>query len=197
MVFSLLGPNGAGKTTLVRVLATLLAPDRGRAELFGRDVVADADAARELLGRTGQFGAVDEILSGRENLQMFVPIIAELPFSKQDLSDGEGPHGFMSMYCAEVLSLGPGSAQPESGPVPGVARSRRMPDVKVLLIRESLEGFFLERLTESGEVIGNTQHDTLDDAMRHAHSEYDPISNWRLCPDDVDPLEYIRTPPLP
>jgi len=70
-VFALLGPNGAGKTTLVRVLATLLEPDGGRAEVFGHDVVADAAAARELLGLTGQFAAVDEILSGRENLHMF------------------------------------------------------------------------------------------------------------------------------
>src|SRR5438552_410518 len=70
-VFGLLGPNGAGKTTLVRVLATLLTPDAGRAEVFGRDVVSDAPAVRELLGLTGQFAAVDEILSGRENLVMF------------------------------------------------------------------------------------------------------------------------------
>src|ERR1700730_5318677 len=70
-VFGLLGPNGAGKTTLVRVLATLLTPDTGRAEVFGRDVVRDATAVRQLLGLTGQFAAVDEILTGRENLQMF------------------------------------------------------------------------------------------------------------------------------
>jgi ABC-type multidrug transport system ATPase subunit len=65
-VFGLLGPNGAGKTTLVRVLATLLAPDAGRAEVFGRDVVQDAAGVRELLGLTGQFAAVDEMLTGRE-----------------------------------------------------------------------------------------------------------------------------------
>ena len=70
-VFGLLGPNGAGKTTLVRVLATLLTPDAGRAELFGLDVVDHAPPVRELLGLTGQFAAVDEILSGRENLVMF------------------------------------------------------------------------------------------------------------------------------
>src|SRR3954469_10750141 len=70
-VLGLLGPNGAGKTTLVRVLATLLAPDAGRAEVFGRDVVHDAAGVRELVGLTGQFAAVDEMLSGRENLQMF------------------------------------------------------------------------------------------------------------------------------
>ena len=70
-IFGLLGPNGAGKSTLVRVLATLLAPDAGRAEVFGHDVVADAPAVREMLGLTGQFAAVDEILTGRENLEMF------------------------------------------------------------------------------------------------------------------------------
>src|SRR6201997_3255159 len=70
-VFGLLGPNGAGKTTLVRVLTTLLDPDAGRAEVFGRDVVHDAAAVRELVALTGQFAAVDEMLAGRENLQMF------------------------------------------------------------------------------------------------------------------------------
>src|SRR3954465_7503065 len=70
-VFGLLGPNGAGKTTLVRVLATLLTPDRGRAEVLGRDAVVHAPAVRELVALTGQFAAVDEILTGRENLVMF------------------------------------------------------------------------------------------------------------------------------
>ena len=70
-VFGLLGPNGAGKTTLVRVLATLLTPDGGSAEVFGRDVVGDAAGVRELIGLTGQFAAVDEMLTGRENLEMF------------------------------------------------------------------------------------------------------------------------------
>src|SRR6266542_4438639 len=71
MVFGLLGPNGAGKTTLVRILATLLEPDAGRAELLGHDVVAESPSARELLALTGQFAAVDELLTGRENLEMF------------------------------------------------------------------------------------------------------------------------------
>jgi ABC transporter DrrB family efflux protein len=71
MVFGLLGPNGAGKTTLVRILATLLAPDAGRAEVLGHDVVREPAAVRELIGLTGQFAAVDELLTGRENLDMF------------------------------------------------------------------------------------------------------------------------------
>ena len=71
MVFGLLGPNGAGKTTLIRILATLLEPDAGRAELLGHDVVAESSKVRELLALTGQFAAVDELLTGRENLEMF------------------------------------------------------------------------------------------------------------------------------
>jgi ABC transporter DrrB family efflux protein len=71
MVFGLLGPNGAGKTTLVRILATLLRPDAGRAELLGLDVAADPSKVREELALTGQFAAVDELLTGRENLVMF------------------------------------------------------------------------------------------------------------------------------
>src|SRR5438034_7292876 len=71
MVFGLLGPNGAGRTTRVRILTTLLAPDAGRAEVFGHDVAGEAAAVRELIGLTGQFAAVDELLTGRENLDMF------------------------------------------------------------------------------------------------------------------------------
>jgi ABC transporter DrrB family efflux protein len=86
-VFGLLGPNGAGKTTLVRVLATLLTPDAGRAELFGRDVVDHAPAVRELLGLTGQFAAVDEILSGRENLVMFGRLFDLAPAEARQRAD--------------------------------------------------------------------------------------------------------------
>jgi ABC-2 type transport system ATP-binding protein len=69
-VFGLLGPNGAGKTTLVRILATLLAPTAGQASVLGHDVVAEPLAVRRLIGLAGQFAAVDEELTGRENLEM-------------------------------------------------------------------------------------------------------------------------------
>jgi daunorubicin resistance ABC transporter ATP-binding subunit len=69
-VLGLLGPNGAGKTTLVRVLATLLRPDAGRAEVLGHDVIADPLAVRRRIGMAGQFAAVDEELTGRENVEM-------------------------------------------------------------------------------------------------------------------------------
>jgi daunorubicin resistance ABC transporter ATP-binding subunit len=69
-VFGLLGPNGAGKTTLVRILATLLQPTSGRATVLGHDVVSEPLAVRRRIGLAGQFAAVDEELTGRENLEL-------------------------------------------------------------------------------------------------------------------------------
>ncbi|MFE5662680.1 ATP-binding cassette domain-containing protein [Streptomyces niveus] len=70
-VHGLLGPNGAGKTTAVRALATLLTLDGGRATVAGVDVSRDPRTVRSLIGLTGQYAAVDEILTGRQNLEMF------------------------------------------------------------------------------------------------------------------------------
>jgi ABC-2 type transport system ATP-binding protein len=69
-VLGLLGPNGAGKTTAVRILTTLLDPDAGRAQVAGLDVVRDAAALRAKIGLAGQYAAVDENLTGHENLEM-------------------------------------------------------------------------------------------------------------------------------
>src|SRR3974390_1127687 len=69
-VLGLLGPNGSGKTTLVRILSTLLVPDAGRARVAGCDIVEDAAAVRAHIGLAGQFAAVDELLTGRENLEL-------------------------------------------------------------------------------------------------------------------------------
>ncbi|AOS62949.1 ATP-binding cassette domain-containing protein [Actinoalloteichus hymeniacidonis] len=69
-VFALLGPNGAGKTTMVRILSTLLRPDDGTATVAGYDVVRQAKSVRRVISLTGQYAAVDELLSGRENLVM-------------------------------------------------------------------------------------------------------------------------------
>ncbi|MEV7625336.1 ATP-binding cassette domain-containing protein [Actinoplanes sp. NPDC089786] len=69
-IFALLGSNGAGKTTIVRILATLLKPDEGTATVNGYDVVSQPERVRESISLTGQFAAVDEILTGRENLVM-------------------------------------------------------------------------------------------------------------------------------
>lgn len=70
-VLGVLGPNGAGKTTAVRILTTLLSPDSGHAEIAGLDVVKQAAAVRSRIGLAGQYAAVDETLTGYENLQMF------------------------------------------------------------------------------------------------------------------------------
>ena len=69
-VMALLGPNGAGKTTAVRIFTTLLIPDGGRAKVAGLDVVEDARALRSKIGASGQYAAVDEYLTGYENLDM-------------------------------------------------------------------------------------------------------------------------------
>jgi ABC-2 type transport system ATP-binding protein len=74
-VFGLLGPNGAGKTTTIRILATLVRPDRGTARVFGHDVRDEADAVRSRVSLTGQFASVDENLTGRENLVLLARLL--------------------------------------------------------------------------------------------------------------------------
>ncbi|HLU95687.1 ATP-binding cassette domain-containing protein [Thermobifida alba] len=74
-VYGVLGPNGAGKTTVIRMLATLLRPDRGWARVFGHDVVREADAVRSRVSLTGQFASVDEDLTGTENLVMLARLL--------------------------------------------------------------------------------------------------------------------------
>jgi ABC-2 type transport system ATP-binding protein len=69
-VFALLGQNGAGKTTTIRILSTLLKPDAGRATIMGYDVVEQPEEVRKVISRTGQYAAVDELLTGAENLLM-------------------------------------------------------------------------------------------------------------------------------
>ncbi|MFT8872604.1 MAG: ATP-binding cassette domain-containing protein [Sporolactobacillus sp.] len=70
-IYGVLGPNGAGKTTTVRMLATLLAPDGGKASVFGHDVVKESQVVRQLIGLTGQYASVDETLTATENLVIF------------------------------------------------------------------------------------------------------------------------------
>ena len=82
-VLGLLGPNGAGKTTAVRIFTTLLVPDGGRAEVAGLDCVRDANRLRSQIGLAGQYAAVDELLTGRENLEM-VGRLYRLPRSRPD-----------------------------------------------------------------------------------------------------------------
>ena len=96
-VFCLLGPNGAGKTTIINCVATLLRPDRGRILVAGRDVVAEAAAVRRVVALTGQYAALDDELTGRQNLVLFGRLLglrrgaararAEELFARFDIED--------------------------------------------------------------------------------------------------------------
>ncbi len=87
-VYGVLGPNGAGKTTTIRMLATLLKPDIGRASVLGFDVVREARQLRQQIGLSGQFAAVDENLTGAENLWMFGRLY-QLPSAEAKKRSGE------------------------------------------------------------------------------------------------------------
>jgi ABC-2 type transport system ATP-binding protein len=99
-IFALLGPNGAGKTTMVRILSTLIRADAGEIRVGGHDVVAQAHAVRDVIGVTGQFSAVDNYLTGAENLRLMADLrhlgrdagrrrVAEL-LERFDLTDAAG-----------------------------------------------------------------------------------------------------------
>ena len=86
-VFSLLGPNGAGKTTTVNVLTTLMKADGGTVRVAGHDVATETKAVRAAIGVTGQFAAVDELLTGQENLQL----MADLKRLRSARASGSSP----------------------------------------------------------------------------------------------------------
>ena len=87
-IFALLGPNGAGKTTLVRILATLIRPDAGTATVAGRDLLTDPVAVRRSISLTGQYAAVDDMLTGDENLRMMARLLHLRPREAADRSAG-------------------------------------------------------------------------------------------------------------
>ena len=86
-VYGFLGPNGAGKTTTVRMLATLLRPDAGQAHVLGHDITTRADAVRERIALTGQFAAVDQDLTGRENLVVTARLLGHRPGAARDRAE--------------------------------------------------------------------------------------------------------------
>jgi ABC-2 type transport system ATP-binding protein len=105
-ILALLGPNGAGKTTMVRILSTLIPADSGSMHIAGHDVVTDPDGVRAVIGVTGQFSAVDNLLTGAENLQLMADLrhlgretgrrrVAEL-LEQFDLTDAA--HKLLSTY---------------------------------------------------------------------------------------------------
>jgi hypothetical protein len=97
----------------------------------------------------------------------------------------------MRLHCAHVLSFAaPPRGPSESGNRSDVGTGRPPPDAKAVFIDERIEGFFLERFNDH-ELVSTTQHETMDEAMWQASSEYE-LAEWRSCPEDVDPVAYIR-----
>ena len=109
-VFSLLGPNGAGKTTTVNVLTTLLKADGGTVRVAGHDVATEAKAVRAAIGVTGQFAAVDELLTGQENLQLMVDLSRARPADGKRIVD----------RSAGTVRAGRVGAASSRRPIPGV-----------------------------------------------------------------------------
>ena len=123
-VVGLLGPNGAGKTTTIRILTTLLRPDGGRAEVAGYDVVTQPQLVRATIGLTGQYAAVDEELTGRENLVLVGRLcrLAEEPGQGAGRPDADGVLAGRCGRPAAADLLGRHAAAPRPGRQPdGVA----------------------------------------------------------------------------
>src|SRR5262245_62596811 len=110
-VLGLLGPNGAGKTTLVRILTTLIRPDRGRALVAGCDVVADAARVRRSIGLVGQHTAVDDYLSGRENLTLVARLL-RMGRAAADARAGEALDAFGLSDAADAPAAGYSGGMP-------------------------------------------------------------------------------------
>jgi ABC-2 type transport system ATP-binding protein len=111
-VFSLLGPNGAGKTTTVNVLTTLMKADGGTVRVAGHDLATDAKAVRKSIGVTGQFAAVDDLLTGRENLQLMADlngadkrVITDLPERFELVESADKPASTYSGGMRRKLDL--------------------------------------------------------------------------------------------
>lgn len=132
-IFGLLGPNGAGKTTVVRILATLTRLDKGSARVFGTDVMRDSDAVRRKIALTGQSAAIDGVLTGRENLEMFGELL-RLPrtLRRQRAAD-----------LLDMLDLGPDADRPARTYSGGMRR--RLDLASSLIIRPQL--LFLDEPT--------------------------------------------------
>jgi len=103
-IFALLGSNGAGKTTVVRILSTRLKPDSGAASVHGFDVGSEPLRVRESISLTGQFAAVDEILTGRENLVMVGRLAGRgMPLDRSGVLSRSAPSWWVWQPCPEII----------------------------------------------------------------------------------------------
>jgi ABC-2 type transport system ATP-binding protein len=87
-IFALLGPNGAGKTTIVRILSTLIPADAGTIRTAGQDLATDPDGVRAAIGLTGQFSAVDNLLTGEENLRLMADLRLDRAAERRRVAEG-------------------------------------------------------------------------------------------------------------
>jgi ABC-2 type transport system ATP-binding protein len=133
-VLSLLGPNGAGKTTLIRILTTLIRPDAGRALVAGHDVVAEPQAVRSRIGLVGQHAAIDEYLTGRENLTLVGRL---LRLGKAELAERVGA----SLEAFSLVEVADAPASTYSG------GTRRRLDLAVTLLTRPAVVFLDEPTT--------------------------------------------------
>ena len=147
-VFGLLGPNGAGKTTAIRILATVLEPDTGRASVLGHDVAREPDAVRRRIGLAGQFAAVDPNLTGRENLRL-VGLLTQMA------SSAIMPRAAELLTRFELIDAGDRPARTYSG---GMRRrldiaAALMPRPPVLFLDEPTTGLDLQSRNELWDMI--------------------------------------------
>jgi ABC-2 type transport system ATP-binding protein len=150
-IFALLGSNGAGKTTIVRILSTLLKPDAGTATVHGFDVATDPVKVRESISLTGQFAAVDEILTGRENLAL----VAKLRHLKN--------HGQIADELLERFSLAEAGARKVATYSGGMRRRLDIAmsligDPKVVFLDEPTTGLDPEARLEVWQVVKDLAH---------------------------------------
>jgi ABC-2 type transport system ATP-binding protein len=105
-IFARLGPNGAGKTTMVHILSTLARPDAGALSVGGHDLDTDPEAVRAAIGVTGQFPALDELLTGAENLQLTADL--------QHLGRVEGRRRVGELIATSICGRRPGNRRPRT-----------------------------------------------------------------------------------
>ena len=119
-VYALLGPNGAGKTTIVNILSTLLTPDDGEIRVAGFDVRREPAGVRAAIGVTGQFSAIDELLTGRENLRLMADLRhldrATAPAPGDRAAGAFRPRRRRRPACADLLGRHEAAARPGDDP---------------------------------------------------------------------------------
>ena len=148
-VLGLLGPNGAGKTTAVRCLTTLLQPDSGRAVVAGIDVLKHPNEVRRSIGLSGQFAAVDEYLTGRENLQM----VGQLYQMKAQATRRPGPASCWSSSTSPTPPTAPRRPTPEACAAASTSRPRSSSRPPVMFMDEPTTGLDPRNRQQLWEVI--------------------------------------------